>query len=209
MRQLVGAHECAAAGRLTYWMTASPALLLLLVGPSGSGKTTVADAISAERGLYHLDGDPPRRADQRPFGVHRMRKQWDEFYMGFDGRPLAVRLQEVAEEKNAHGVVVTLPPNRTTRLLSQKHVQVARDAGIQTVTLLGPEELLFEAARDRPEGEEGPHDAAWEKRWRDRNKPTFDMYGREEFESIRVGVFRGSQRLETAEVVQKILALIT
>lgn len=175
--------------------------LILLVGPSGVGKSTIAGILCPALDLVHLDADV-----DRAFRLLGLREAWPQFRKGRNAAPLAETLRLRACGEGQAGTLLSLPSTRKS-LLDPDHVRIARAAGIRTVVLWGAEALCKRARRLR-DAELG---ISWqEARYDEWNAPTFELYGRPEYDPIRIEVFEpdGTRRSPT-QIVADIRSLVS
>jgi hypothetical protein len=118
----------------------------------------------------------------RPFGHYRLSKEWNAFQTQVNPLPLASALRDRIDTPNATGLLLCFP---SRRVLSRRHIDAARSVGVRTVLLWGPYDMCKNAALGRPDGR-----VTNASKYDDANKVAFDTYGRQEFDAIRVEVFR-------------------
>ena len=102
--------------------------------------------------------------------------------------------------ENTNGIILSFP---STRLLTPQHVAAAGDVGIRTVFLWGPQNLCRQAALDREDGRVNT-----ESQYDKSNDRVFAMYGRPEFDAVRVDTFHGGSRLSPAAIIHRIRPII-
>ncbi|MBI2834186.1 MAG: hypothetical protein HYX76_07140 [Acidobacteria bacterium] len=155
----------------------NPIQAFFLLGSSGVGKSHVARRLEALNFL-HLDID-----QRHGFGANGLRREWHHFSSRSDARPLADALKRRAEATAKRGVFISLP---STRIVNFGQVEIARESGISTVLLWGPQELCRSARRNRDEVEGRAFDGG---RYDRSNAEAFRVYGSAEFDVFRIAVF--------------------
>ena len=165
------------------------------LGPSGVGKSHILELLAPEIGFFLLDLDT-----KRPFSRNALRDEWHVFSTELNPEPLLRALHNrISTEKNA-GIILSFP---STRILTPEHVAASRAVGIRTILLWGPTDLCREAALGREDGRVNT-EAQYDKS----NQSVFAIYGRTEYDPIRVETFVNGSRLPPAAILERIRPLI-
>jgi hypothetical protein len=124
----------------------------------------------------------------------------DVFSSKLNPEPLLRALHNRISTEKTAGIILSFP---STGILTPEHVAASRAVGIRTILLWGPADFCREAALGREDGR-----VKTEAQYDKSNQSVFAMYGRTEYDPIRVETFVNCSRLPPAAILERIRPLI-
>jgi hypothetical protein len=163
--------------------------IIFVLGPSGVGKSYLSKKLKEKNVVYvHIDTD---RSD-RTFAANGFPSEWDDDFHKVEPATLAGDLRNRLSDKHS-GAVVSFP---TVHVFTPEKLVEAAQLGVTPVVLWGKQGDCVRAAELRINKKGMMFDLA---RYERLNKPTFEAYGRPEYDAFRVEAFReedGSRYLD-------------
>ncbi len=135
------------------------------------------------------------------FAANGFPPEWDSDPQGIDFARFVDELHRHNDSARSAGAVVSLP---TTYRLTPEQLEKASQYGVTPIVLWGTEEHCIRATTKRIKGKGGTFNLP---RYRARNGPTFEAYGRPEYAAFRVEAFRpDGSRWPQEEWLRQVLA---
>lgn len=156
--------------------------IILVFGPSGVGKSYLSKALEEEYSFLHLDLD--RKSG---FKANGFPDEWDEDIGKINFASLASLVRSRLSGEQYAGAVLSFP---TVHVLSPQQLKDASLVGISAVVLWGTEERCLEVRRERQSKRTGSFNEGQVKRYREKNRPTFETYACSDYAEFRVEAFQ-------------------
>jgi len=154
--------------------------IIFLLGPSGIGKSYLSEMLSKNKFLYvHIDTD----SQKRTFAANGFPSEWDDDFRKVNLAHFVGELRDRLDNEHA-GAAVSFP---TVYVFTPEKLVEAEQLGVTPVVLWGKQKDCIRAAEKRIEKKGLKFDLP---RYERKNVPTFQAYGRPEYDAFRVQAFQ-------------------
>ena len=163
--------------------------IIFVFGPSGVGKSLLSEKLAKLKFLHvHIDTDRKGRS----FAANGFPTEWDDDFHKVNPAHVVSVLRDRLDNEHA-GAVVSFP---TVHVFVPEKLVEAAQLGVTPVVLWGKQEDCIQAAEKRIKKKGRPFNLPHYQR---QNKPTFQAYGRPEYDAFRVEAFREDRSRYTVE----------
>ena len=163
--------------------------IIFVLGPSGVGKSCLSKKLAKSKFL-HVKIDTDRKT--RTFEENGFPSEWDDDFHKVKPAHLVSVLRNRLDNKHA-GAVISFP---TVHVFTPEKLVEAAQLGVTPVVLWGKQEDCIQAAEKRIKKKGMPFNSP---RYKRLNEPTFQAYGRPEYDAFRVEAFREDRSRYTVE----------
>lgn len=172
--------------------------IIFVLGPSGVGKSYVSKALEEDYSFLHFDID--RTCG---FNSNGLPAEWDEDISQIDFTNLATLVRSRLAIEQRPAAVLSFP---TVHVFSPQQLEDASHVGISTVVLWGTEERCLEVRRERQTKRIGRFNQSDLKRYRQKNRRTFETYANTAYTDFRVEAFQSDGSRWPREHILAIIA---